>query len=261
MSEGRKNHLSIDGGQVKEDDHVASYKPLPDNDGATKIEYIEADGAYMQLNQSDIMETPDDPDDHWDHESTLGMLTLYLQNVDRFRNPKIRKKNVWIEIANEVGKGPDSCDKKFRNLKQTYIRLLRKKNRNGVTAFKWPYFDIFEEIYSIDGEYQPEIQQKLRDCTSDRIVKVLRNIGSTSKFEEVQENGEPSSGENEETKRRLLRKRNAEFRKVTLELRDRQRMVEEKLDRLINIVEESNSIQRDRNRLFQEFLEKLNQNQ
>lgn len=33
MSESRKNHLNIDGGQVKEDDHVASYKPIPENDG------------------------------------------------------------------------------------------------------------------------------------------------------------------------------------------------------------------------------------
>ncbi|VVC87665.1 unnamed protein product [Leptidea sinapis] len=33
MSETRKNHLSIDGGQLKEDDHVSSYKPIPDSDG------------------------------------------------------------------------------------------------------------------------------------------------------------------------------------------------------------------------------------
>ncbi|XP_045453154.1 uncharacterized protein LOC123662345 [Melitaea cinxia] len=225
-----------------------------------EIEYIEADTEYMQLNQTEIMETPDDPDDHWDHESTARMLALYLQNIDKFRNPKIRKKNVWIDIANAVAKGPDSCDKKFRNLKQTYIRLLRKKNRSGVTAFKWPYFDIFEEIYSIDGEYQPEIQQKLQEGTADRISKALLEINTSAKFEEVPENGETSNGQTEEVKRKLLRKRNAEFRKATIEMRDRQRVVEEKLDRLINIVEESNSIQRERNRLFQQFLENLNQN-
>ncbi|XP_059058229.1 neutral and basic amino acid transport protein rBAT isoform X2 [Achroia grisella] len=32
MSEPRKNHLSIDGGQVKEDDNVATYKPIPESD-------------------------------------------------------------------------------------------------------------------------------------------------------------------------------------------------------------------------------------
>lgn len=32
MAEPRKNHLNIDGGQVKEDEHVASYKPIPETD-------------------------------------------------------------------------------------------------------------------------------------------------------------------------------------------------------------------------------------
>lgn len=37
MSEPRKNHLAIDGGQVKEDDHVASYKAIPEADSGTLI--------------------------------------------------------------------------------------------------------------------------------------------------------------------------------------------------------------------------------
>lgn len=32
MSEPRKNRLSIDGGQVKEDEHVATYKAIPESD-------------------------------------------------------------------------------------------------------------------------------------------------------------------------------------------------------------------------------------
>lgn len=32
MAEPRKNHLTIDGGQVKDDEHVASYKPIPETD-------------------------------------------------------------------------------------------------------------------------------------------------------------------------------------------------------------------------------------
>lgn len=33
MSEPRKNHLTIDGGQGRDDDHVvASYKPIPESD-------------------------------------------------------------------------------------------------------------------------------------------------------------------------------------------------------------------------------------
>ncbi|KAJ8713826.1 hypothetical protein PYW08_007446 [Mythimna loreyi] len=58
MSEPRKNHLSIDGGQVKEDDHVASYKPIPETDTEFRTsksnlskskEKISPDGAEEKL--------------------------------------------------------------------------------------------------------------------------------------------------------------------------------------------------------------------
>ncbi|XP_047033604.1 uncharacterized protein LOC124640051 [Helicoverpa zea] len=58
MSEPRKNHLSIDGGQVKEDEHVASYKPIPESDTEFRTsktnlskskEKISPDGAEEKL--------------------------------------------------------------------------------------------------------------------------------------------------------------------------------------------------------------------
>lgn len=203
----------------------------------------------------------DESDDHWEHNSIKMLLDLYLQNIDKFRSPKVKKKNVWIDIGNAVGKGPDSCDKKFRNLKQTYIRLLKKRNRNEVLVVKWPYFEIFEQIYNVNGEYQPEIQQRIQDGPTDSVTKALLSITESSKYEQnVQENGESSNGQSEEFKRKLDRRRYMDFRKVTLEMRNRQKSVEEKLDRLINIVQESNSIQRERNRLFEQFLENLQQN-
>ncbi|XP_026763565.1 uncharacterized protein LOC113522086 [Galleria mellonella] len=227
---------------------------------AHEIEYIEAEEEYLQLNQSDIMETEiqDEAEDHWEHNSIKLMLNLYLQNIDKFRNPKMRKKNVWTEISNEVGKGPESCDKKFRNLKQTYIRLLKKKSKNKLAKVRWPYFATFEEIYSVNGEYQPEIQQKIQENSTENVAKVLLSI-KTPKFDgEINENGEGSNSQNEEVRRKMNKRRYTEFKKATLEMRDRQRVVESKLDKLISIVEDSNNIQRERNRLFEEFLEKLN---
>lgn len=168
----------------------------------------------------------DDADDHWEHTSIKMLLNLYLQNVDKFRSPKVKKKNVWIDIANAVGKGPDCCDKKFRNLKQTYIRLLKKRNRNEVVVVKWPYFEVFEQIYNVNGEYQPEIQQRIQDGTTETVTKALLSI--PSKFEpDLPENGEPSNGQSEESRRKLTRRRYTDFRKITLEMRNRQRTVEE----------------------------------
>lgn len=205
-------------------------------------------------------ETVEDSDDHWEHHSTQLMLNLYLQNIDRFRSPKIRKKNVWTDIASAVGKSPDCCDKKFRNLKQTYVRLLKKKNRNESTVVKWPYFDIFEQIYNTNGEYQSEISQKIQEGTTDSVAKALLSMAETPTFEAKHENAESSNRPSVETRRKIAKKRITDFKKATLEMRNRQKVIEDKLDRLINIVEESNGIQRERNRLFQQFLDGLNPN-
>lgn len=224
-------------------------------------EYLETEEVYMQLNQPEVLETEanDDNDDHWEVPSIKLMLDLYLQNIERFRTPKIKKKSVWIDIATAVGKSPDSCDKKFRNLKQTYIRLLKKRNRNEITVVKWPYFDTFEQIYSINGEYQPEIAQKVQEATTD-VAKALLSMAEPVTYESKFENGESSTSHNEETKKRLTKRRFTDFKKVTTEMRNRQKVIEEKLDRLINVVEESNNIQRERNRLFQQFLDNFHQN-
>lgn len=226
------------------------------------VEYLETEEVYLQLNQSDVIDTElvEDNEDHWENSNIRLMLDLYLQNIERFRTPKIKKKNVWIDIGTAIGKGPDCCDKKFRNLKQTYIRLLKKRSRDDITPVKWPYFDIFEQIYSVNGEYQPEIAQKVQEGNTDTVAKALLSMAEPVTYEAKCENIESSPGHSEETKRKITRKRNIDFRKVTLEVRNRQRAMEAKLDRLINIVEESNNIQRERNRLFQQFLDGINRN-
>lgn len=223
------------------------------------IEYIETDGDYI-LEQTDAMETEnlDDNEEQWDAKGTTTLLNLYQENLEKFRNPKVRKKNLWIEIAAVIGKTPDSCDKKFRNLKQTYIRLLKKKNMGTATKIRWPYYDVFNEIYCINGEFQPEIQQKIQENAEESIVKKALMSIKTAVIDEA-DNVKSSNGSIDEEKK-LRKKRLGELKKATLEMRDRQKIVEEKLDRLINVVEESNSIQRERNVLFEQFLEKLNQN-
>lgn len=212
------------------------------------------------LNQSEMeTEIVEENDDHWESHSTQLMLDLYLQNVERFRSPKIKKKIVWTDIASAVGKTPDCCDKKFRNLKQTYIRLLKKRSRNEISVVKWPFFEVFEQIYSINGEYQPEISQKIQEGTTDSVAKTLLAMAEPTALDAKLENGESSVGPTIE-RRKVSKKKLTDFKKATLEMRNRQRVIEDKLDRLIHIVEESNNIQKERNRLFQQFLDGLNPN-
>lgn len=226
---------------------------------ADKIEYEESHGIHHIELQADLMET-DDKEDHWDHNHIKEMLNLYLQNIDRFKDPKIKKKNVWIDIGGVIGKSPDSCDKKFRNLKQTYIRLVKKRNREGAVDVKWPYFSIFEDIFCVNGEYGQEIRQKI-DETSESVAKALLTLNTPTRLNfSADLGGECSSSQADTSQKKLNKKRYADFKKVTMEMRDRQKTVEAKLDRLISIVEESNEIQRERNNLFEQFLDKLNQN-
>lgn len=59
----------------------------------------------------------------WNRNKTRLLIDKYLQIADKFRNPRYQKKELWKEISAAVGESPSDCDKKFRNLKQTYIRL------------------------------------------------------------------------------------------------------------------------------------------
>lgn len=226
--------------------------------------YVEAvDGEYLPLHQSDItMEDGEDTDEHWTPNTIVNLLESYLEHSDKFRNSKMRKKGVWNEISKIIGRPPASCDKKFRNLKQTYIRHLKKKEQGALKSVRWPYFGLFEAIYSTNGEYHPDIQKSLQEKT-EADAKPSTSVRLPSRrIQEAYEDGESSTApvQNDDTRKRMNRKRFTEFKKMAVEMRDRQRTVEAKIDKLINIVEESNSIQRDRNRLFQQYLEKLHQN-
>ncbi|KAJ8973938.1 hypothetical protein NQ317_002442 [Molorchus minor] len=54
------------------------------------------------------------------------------------------------------------------------------------------------------------------------------------------------------------RRKMEEFHSISGELKERQKNIDKKLERLIEVVEESNKIQKDRNRLLQEYLSKIN---
>lgn len=74
------------------------------------------------------------------------LLNFYLENKEKFRDQRIKKKTVWKLLSPEIGLSPEECDRKFRNLKQTYIRLEEKRNLTGRTS-SWPYYEYFKRIF------------------------------------------------------------------------------------------------------------------
>ncbi|XP_041985568.1 uncharacterized protein LOC121737901 [Aricia agestis] len=142
------------------------------------------------------------------------LLRFYIENKKKFRDPLVKKKNLWKQIAPKIGYSPEECDKKFRNLKHTYLRLAEKKSATG-KAVTWPYFSDFEEIY---GEPNSARMQVKQECNVDNaMLSEIRNIVHTA-----------------------------------TDSNDR-----DKFDKLVKAVEESNNIQRERNRILQLMLDRM----
>ncbi|XP_024874052.1 ankyrin repeat, bromo and BTB domain-containing protein DDB_G0293800-like [Temnothorax curvispinosus] len=94
----------------------------------------------------------------WTVKGTKLLLELYKERKEKFRDPKTKKRNLWTEIVNEMGKNgykhltEDILDRKLRNLKKTF-RTIKDNNRKSSTGqgrITWEYYDIFEEIFSDD---------------------------------------------------------------------------------------------------------------
>lgn len=68
-------------------------------------------------------------DSKWTNGNILLLLDSYKQRVDKFRNPVVRKKIVWTEIAqvfnaNGTSFTVDELDIKFRSLKKTFSMVF-----------------------------------------------------------------------------------------------------------------------------------------
>ncbi|XP_068625561.1 uncharacterized protein [Battus philenor] len=138
------------------------------------------------------------------------LLTFYLDNKEKFRNPLMKKKSLWRQIAPRLGLTIEECDKKFRNLKQTYIRLAEKKRETG-KCNQWPYYTYFEQIYNEPGTAK-ECNHK---CNGDNVTLT-------------------------------------EIKKVVQDLQ--QNDGRDRYEKLVQVIEDSNAIQRERNKILQAML-------
>ncbi|CAH0597823.1 unnamed protein product [Chrysodeixis includens] len=139
------------------------------------------------------------------------LLTFYVENKERFRDPLVKKKTVWRILAPKIGMSSEECDRKFRNLKQTYIRLAEKKKETGKSN-NWPYYSYFEKIFDEPRRISNACNQGLENMTLTELKRVMH---------EVQDQKD-----------------------------------KDKFETLVKAVEESNNIQRERNRILQALLDK-----
>lgn len=79
----------------------------------------------------------------------------YLGRVESFRDPKIKKRDLWNAIAEVfLRKGYQitwaALDRKWRNLKKTYTTIKDNSRKTGRGRMTWEYLDVFDEIYIRD---------------------------------------------------------------------------------------------------------------
>lgn len=102
--------------------------------------------------------TAADSKQQWTLKATKLLLELYKERKENFRDPKVKKRNLWRQIVHEMEKNgytnltEDTLDRKLRNLKKTF-RTIKDNNRKSSTGrgrITWEYYDIFEEIFIDD---------------------------------------------------------------------------------------------------------------
>jgi len=92
----------------------------------------------------------------WNKEKTLLLLDLCTQYKDDLQDPSKKKKNVWIKIANAMtSKGSTvtwiACEKKMRNLKQTYKNITDNNSKTGRGRTNWEFFDVMDKLFAKDA--------------------------------------------------------------------------------------------------------------
>ncbi|XP_072936342.1 uncharacterized protein [Epargyreus clarus] len=149
-----------------------------------------------------------------DQDYIKQLLTYYLEHKEKFRNPFVKKKTLWRVIGPKIGLSSDECDKKFRNLKQTYIRLMEKKRQTG-KGNNWPYYTYFEQIYNEPKSLRDQQCNHLYSIDNATLTTIKRSVQNACDFRE-----------------------------------------KDKFEKLVQAIEDSNNIQRERNRILQALLNK-----
>ncbi|XP_055906246.1 uncharacterized protein LOC129941599 [Eupeodes corollae] len=157
----------------------------------------------MESQEEEVKETT------WNHAVVLDFLKICVQKKDRFWDPAHRRRDIFIDIQNEMqAKGYTfklaALDRKLKNLKTCYhisAQSVRKKTtiRNGRT--RWPYFEELDKLYN--GFKESKVARKKSGRKASKMDNTVvrrrcrRQRFSTTKVEPPEEtsnlDGNPTS--------------------------------------------------------------------
>ncbi|CAG0894297.1 unnamed protein product [Darwinula stevensoni] len=108
-------------------------------------------------------ETPSTPGFTWTLESTKLLLTLILEEKGAFDDNITKKKTIWNRIALKMkaqdgkfqGVTGEICEKKFRNMKQTYVGIKDNNKSTGRKRKAWEFMPMMDDIFEKSPQVTP----------------------------------------------------------------------------------------------------------
>lgn len=149
----------------------------------------------------------------WLKEEVICVIATYAKKKDDFRNPRIRNKDIWSDISNEmqvqghVSCDAKSCETKFKNLKRSYTACIdhNKKTRND--RKKCAFYDEFNSILHGDDNIEPPAVYSNRKGLVKRNQPENQECPTVSKLEESSEGTSEDQEEENNIKRKKPRKK------------------------------------------------------
>lgn len=95
----------------------------------------------------------------WNRSKTLLLLFHCKERKQDLEDPNRKKKRVWQSISADLAeKGEivswEVCEKKFRNLKQTYKNIKDNSSKTGRGNKTWEFYDLMDDLLRRDATIQ-----------------------------------------------------------------------------------------------------------
>lgn len=115
----------------------------------------------------DIAEPEPSVKDKWSDEEVKRLLVFFIDNKDTFTSGTTKKKHLWAVACKTmlIGKTPQTCEVKLRNLKRKYSMMLLEHQKG--MSITWPLFEQCHQAFHNDTyvqfmlKEQSEQEQKL----------------------------------------------------------------------------------------------------
>ncbi|KAJ2951214.1 hypothetical protein O0L34_g5607 [Tuta absoluta] len=97
----------------------------------------------------------------WTDDETEQLLSWYLDNLDKFKNPLYVPSYLWAEASNLLNKSAVACSKQMNDIRSQYSAMVKE---NPEELNNWRFYELCQKIY---GTGKKNIEQEEQDDMLD----------------------------------------------------------------------------------------------